>query len=149
MDRAFLADVLAPQLDRESPPNVRIALRDGRRYSVVRVVAALADWAILDVHDERNSRLELTLRYEEITTLEVEGGTGVPPWFLTERPLSPPLAATWAEFKAVSEEAFLRKKLEENDWNVAETARIIDMPRSNLYKKIERFGLRREGGGTT
>ena len=28
-----------------------------------------------------------------------------------------------------------------------ETARALDMPRSNLYKKIERYGLSREGGG--
>jgi len=27
---------------------------------------------------------------------------------------------------------------------VSETARTLDMPRSNLYKKIERYGLARE-----
>jgi transcriptional regulator of acetoin/glycerol metabolism len=27
---------------------------------------------------------------------------------------------------------------------VSETARQIDMPRSNLYKKIEKYGLNRE-----
>jgi two-component system nitrogen regulation response regulator NtrX len=27
---------------------------------------------------------------------------------------------------------------------VSETARLLDMPRSNLYKKIERYGLARE-----
>ena len=32
------------------------------------------------------------------------------------------------------------------DWNVSETARTLQMPRSNLYKKIERYGLAREGG---
>jgi two-component system nitrogen regulation response regulator NtrX len=37
------------------------------------------------------------------------------------------------------------QKLRENDWNVSETARILDMPRSNLYKKIERYELVREG----
>jgi len=35
--------------------------------------------------------------------------------------------------------------LRENDWNVAETSRRIDMPRSNLYKKIEKYGLVRDG----
>jgi two-component system nitrogen regulation response regulator NtrX len=35
-------------------------------------------------------------------------------------------------------------KLREHDWNVAETARTLDMPRSNLYKKIERHALARE-----
>ena len=40
--------------------------------------------------------------------------------------------------------AYSLAKLREHDWNVSETARAIDMPRSNLYKKIERFGLLRE-----
>ena len=35
-------------------------------------------------------------------------------------------------------------KLREMDWNVSETARVLDMPRSNLYKKIERYALTRE-----
>ncbi|MFC1660132.1 sigma-54-dependent transcriptional regulator [Gemmatimonadota bacterium] len=53
-------------------------------------------------------------------------------------------AATFAEFKESSEKAFLLQKLREHEWNVSETARVIDMPRSNLYKKIERYGLVRE-----
>ena len=57
-------------------------------------------------------------------------------------------AATFEEFKQSAERAFLRGKLQENDWNVSETARTLQMPRSNLYKKIERYGLSRgnEGG---
>lgn len=53
-------------------------------------------------------------------------------------------AATFADFKNQAERVFLLQKLRENDWNVSETARVIDMPRSNLYKKIERYGLVRE-----
>jgi len=53
-------------------------------------------------------------------------------------------AETFGEFKEVAERAFILQKLRENDWNVSETARRIEMPRSNLYKKIERFGLVRE-----
>ena len=52
---------------------------------------------------------------------------------------------TFAEFKEAAERAFILQKLRENDWNVSETARILDMPRSNLYKKIERYELHREG----
>jgi two-component system nitrogen regulation response regulator NtrX len=51
---------------------------------------------------------------------------------------------TFAEFKEAAERAFIVQKLRENDWNVSETARILDMPRSNLYKKIEKYGLVRE-----
>ena len=51
---------------------------------------------------------------------------------------------TFEEFKHASERAFLLAKLREFDWNVSETARALDMPRSNLYKKIERYALTRE-----
>ena len=51
---------------------------------------------------------------------------------------------TFADFKEAAERAFILQKLREYDWNVAETARLLDMPRSNLYKKIERYGLVRE-----
>lgn len=51
---------------------------------------------------------------------------------------------TFSEFKDAAERAFILQKLRENEWNVSETARGIDMPRSNLYKKIERYGLVRE-----
>jgi two-component system nitrogen regulation response regulator NtrX len=55
--------------------------------------------------------------------------------------------ATFDEFKHAAERAYLVAKLRAFDWNVSETARALDMPRSNLYKKIERYGLSREGGG--
>jgi two-component system nitrogen regulation response regulator NtrX len=51
---------------------------------------------------------------------------------------------TFEEFKDAAERAFLLSKLREFDWNVSETARALDMPRSNLYKKIERYALVRE-----
>ena len=52
-------------------------------------------------------------------------------------------AGTFQEFKDRAERAFLLQKLREHDWNVAETARELDMPRSNLYKKIDRYELKR------
>jgi two-component system, NtrC family, nitrogen regulation response regulator NtrX len=51
---------------------------------------------------------------------------------------------TFAEFKEAAERAYILHKLRENDWNVSETARAVDMPRSNLYKKIEKYELVRE-----
>jgi two-component system nitrogen regulation response regulator NtrX len=53
-------------------------------------------------------------------------------------------AESFTDFKDKAERAFLLQKLRDNDWNVSETARRVDMPRSNLYKKIERYGLLRE-----
>ena len=51
---------------------------------------------------------------------------------------------TFERFKQDAERSFLAGKLREHDWNVSETARALKMPRSNLYKKIERYGLSRE-----
>ncbi len=51
---------------------------------------------------------------------------------------------TFQEFKDAAERAFIAHKLRQHDWNVAETARRIGMPRSNLYKKIEKYGLVRD-----
>ena len=53
-------------------------------------------------------------------------------------------SATFERFKQDAERAFLLAKLKEHDWNVSETARRLDMPRSNLYKKIERYRLTRD-----
>ena len=53
-------------------------------------------------------------------------------------------AETFNDFKERAERAYIVQKLRENDWNIAETARRVSMPRSNLYKKIEKYGLMRE-----
>jgi two-component system nitrogen regulation response regulator NtrX len=50
---------------------------------------------------------------------------------------------TFETFKQEAEKNFLTQQLREHDWNVSETARALKMPRSNLYKKIERYGLSR------
>ena len=52
---------------------------------------------------------------------------------------------SFEQFKLDAEKAFLAQKLREHEWNVSETARALRMPRSNLYKKIERYGLSRDG----
>ncbi len=55
-------------------------------------------------------------------------------------------AGTLRDFRNLVEKQFLVRKLEENGWNVTQTARAIDTPRSNLYKKMEAFEIRREEG---
>jgi two-component system, NtrC family, nitrogen regulation response regulator NtrX len=59
-------------------------------------------------------------------------------------PAGPSGSQTFETFKQEAEKSFLAQKLREHDWNVSETARTLKMPRSNLYKKIERYGLSRE-----
>ncbi|MEK6374054.1 MAG: sigma-54 dependent transcriptional regulator [Acidobacteriota bacterium] len=55
--------------------------------------------------------------------------------------------STLQEFKDEAEKAFILAKLRENGWNVSKTAEAIDTPRSNLYKKIEQYNIKRETGG--
>jgi two-component system nitrogen regulation response regulator NtrX len=53
---------------------------------------------------------------------------------------------TLQEFKDEAEKAYILAKLREHGWNVSKTAEAIDTPRSNLYKKIEQYNIRRDGG---
>src|SRR5918911_878924 len=54
---------------------------------------------------------------------------------------------TLQEFKDEAEKAFIIAKLREHGWNISKTSEAIDTPRSNLYKKIEQYNIKREGGG--
>ena len=58
-----------------------------------------------------------------------------------------PGAGTLREFKDAAERAYLVQKLRENNWNISKTAEIIDTPRSNLYKKLEQYGIKQEVDG--
>jgi len=54
---------------------------------------------------------------------------------------------TLREFKDAAERAYLVQKLRENNWNISRTAELIDTPRSNLYKKLEQYGIKQEVDG--
>jgi two-component system nitrogen regulation response regulator NtrX len=49
-------------------------------------------------------------------------------------------------FREAAEKLFLLHKLEQNGWNVTQTASAIQTPRSNLYKKLEQYDIKRDGG---
>lgn len=53
---------------------------------------------------------------------------------------------TLREFRDLAEKEFLLAKLEANGWNVSQTSREIDTPRSNLYKKLEQYGIKITSG---
>ena len=64
------------------------------------------------------------------------------------QPQAPSVSAgTLREFKDAAERAFLVQKLRENNWNISKTAEVIDTPRSNLYKKLEQYGIKQEVDG--
>ena len=98
-----------------------------------------------NVRELRNTieRLLILSRGPQVTVADVERLVGAR---VTEGAALGGLEScrTFEEFKLAAERAFLLVKLREHDWNVAETARTLDMPRSNLYKKIERHALARE-----
>jgi len=54
---------------------------------------------------------------------------------------------TLKDFKETAEKLFLMEKLKQNGWNIAQTAKQIKTPRSNLYKKLEQYkiAIKKEG----
>jgi two-component system nitrogen regulation response regulator NtrX len=53
---------------------------------------------------------------------------------------------TLREYRDLAEKDFILAKLEVNGWNISQTAREIDTPRSNLYKKLEQYGIKITAG---
>ncbi|RRN76161.1 sigma-54-dependent Fis family transcriptional regulator, partial [Pseudoxanthomonas sp. SGD-10] len=51
--------------------------------------------------------------------------------------------ANFQDYKDFAEKEYIKFKLEKNNWNVSKTAEDIDIQRSHLYSKIEKFGLKR------
>ena len=51
--------------------------------------------------------------------------------------------ANFQSFKDFSEKEFIKFKLEKNNWNVSKTADDIEIQRSHLYSKIEKYALKR------
>ena len=86
-----------------------------------------------------------TVRVEDLPA-EVPGSESTAPAVKVEAPggASP---ATLREFKEIAERAFLVQKLRENGWNISKTAELLETPRSNLYKKLEAYGIKQEIDG--
>jgi two-component system nitrogen regulation response regulator NtrX len=59
-------------------------------------------------------------------------------------PPDPAVFRTLQDYKDEAERVFIMRKLRENRWNISKTARAIDTPRSNLYKKLEQYGISRD-----
>ncbi len=53
-----------------------------------------------------------------------------------------PSVKTLKDFRELAEKEFILAKLEKNSWNISQTAREIDTPRSNLYKKLAQYGIK-------
>jgi two-component system, NtrC family, nitrogen regulation response regulator NtrX len=99
------------------PGNVR------QLRNVLEGAAVLASGSEVDVEDLRAVATPLPNRSQG-------GGTD---WFDF---------AKLEDFRAASEKEFLRRKLLEFGGNIKRTAENIELQRSNLYKKLERYGLK-------
>jgi two-component system, NtrC family, nitrogen regulation response regulator NtrX len=86
-------------------------------------------------------RLLILVPGDEVRRQDVVAGLGD-----GRRGLGSALAAarTLREFRSQAEKLFLVRKLREHDWNVTATAKAIETPRSNLYKKMEQYEIERE-----
>ncbi len=56
------------------------------------------------------------------------------------------LAGSLREYRDLAEKEYILAKLKANNWNISQTAREIDTPRSNLYKKLEQYGIKITAG---
>jgi two-component system nitrogen regulation response regulator NtrX len=134
-DIPLLAAKFAADLVSESGVKARPFTRDAMRALQSR------DWPG-NVRELRNAveRLLILSTGEQVTAADVESISGI----ASDSAMSDLVhCTTFDEFKQNAERAYLQTKLEENGWNVSETARKLNMPRSNLYKKIEKYGLAR------
>jgi two-component system nitrogen regulation response regulator NtrX len=50
-------------------------------------------------------------------------------------------ASTLHEARAQYEREFILSKLRENNWNVSQTARLLGLERSYLYRKMKAYGI--------
>jgi two-component system nitrogen regulation response regulator NtrX len=98
------------------------------------------------------------VRLEDLSP-DLRGGTAsravpdaVPAAAVASQPITtgdsrPPAGGTLREFKEAAERAFLVDRLREHNWNISKTAEVLDTPRSNLYKKLEQYGIAQETDG--
>ena len=87
-------------------------------------------------------RLLILSPADEIDMQDVVGSTSGNQPEISESLLA---VKTLREFREMSERLFLLHKLDDNSWNVTQTAQSIETPRSNLYKKMEHYDIRRNG----
>jgi two-component system nitrogen regulation response regulator NtrX len=124
---------------------------------------AARDWPG-NVRELKNhvERLMIMSEADVLDAADVDGGVPAPPaeagpvTVRGGKVVDPASAGVWErlaaiptlqEFQDETEKLFLVGKLAENGGNVTRTAEAIATPRSNLYKKIDRYGLRRDREG--
>jgi two-component system nitrogen regulation response regulator NtrX len=104
-----------------------------------------------NVRELRNAveRLIIMTRGEKIELDDIPKGLGLA--LASEQPAAPEGSLVvphqglgLQKFKDSAERSYLVDRLRANRWNIAATAKAIETPRSNLYKKLEAYGISRE-----
>jgi len=140
---AALAGVTPDAARRDPVANIRAAAALLRAYAA----EAGGDW---DAAAARFSGIDLPagrVAYTRAIT-RAQGGAG-PAAAAGRAPSAldapdPTSFRTLQDYKDEAERIFILRKLKENRWNISRTARAIDTPRSNLYKKLEQYGISRD-----
>jgi two-component system, NtrC family, nitrogen regulation response regulator NtrX len=73
----------------------------------------------------------------------ISHATGTTPTQTTQSGTNYDQFGSFQEYKDYAEKEYIKYKLEKNNWNVSKTADDIDIQRSHLYSKIEKYGLKR------
>lgn len=136
--QAFLAEVAARQgrapveLETEA-----VALLKSHAFpGNVRQLRNLLEGAVVLGDGTTITRADLERILENGPSLSAPSGSSAP----GEDPFSAP---TFEEFKDQSEALFFQRKLDANGGNIKRTAEELGMQRSHLYKKLDRYGLRK------
>ena len=95
-------------------------------YRHLRISASVS----VGVHTDASAAADLEA---VLVPVPSRGPAGETDWFDFER---------LEDFRAATEKEFLRRKLLENNGNIKRTAERIELMRSNLYKKLDRYGLK-------
>lgn len=91
---------------------------------------------------------EKTITENDVRTFANPSGAQQPAPAVSTPSATSPLSnfdqyASFQEYKDQSEKEYIKYKLQKNNWNVSKTADDIDIQRSHLYSKIEKYGLKR------
>lgn len=88
-------------------------------------------------------RLGLLAEDDTIDAEDVENMTGTPKKKPDQTDDLLDQKTTFQGFKESAERLFLLRKLEENDWNISQTAEAIDIQRSHMYNKMKKYNIER------
>ena len=97
-----------------------------------------------NVRELRNlmERVCILCRTDRVTVADLD----LQPASVATSPVSGAASRTLEEVRDASEKSALEQCLKRHRWNVSEAARELGIPRSHIYRKMEKYGLKRPSG---